>query len=114
MHGVTRMPNADELNATLAVIKENPQLWDQDNYFTETECGTAACFEGWTLLRHGFSSNTLLDPARVAAGILELDESEHHALAYYFTNSIEDLELRVKEIIAGEWAEPRDDNEVAW
>lgn len=108
------MPNADELNATLDVIKENLQLWDQDVYSKETECGTAACFEGWTLLRHGFSSNTFLNPGWVAARILELDKSEHHALAYYFTDSIEDLELRVKEIIAGEWAEPRDADEVAW
>lgn len=40
------MPNADELNATMADIRENPHLWDQDDYFTVTECGTTACFIG--------------------------------------------------------------------
>jgi hypothetical protein len=108
------MPNADELNATMAVIKANPHLWDQDDYFTETECGTAACFDGWTLLRHGYDLHRLGSQRieYLASTILDLNPMEHHAVAYYFTRSIEDLELRVKEITAGEWAD-RDDG-VVW
>jgi hypothetical protein len=105
------MPNADELNDTMDVIKANPHLWDQEDYFTVTECGTAACFEGWTLLRHGYEPHALGEPGVVASRILGLNENEHLALSCYFTNSIEDLELRVKEIIAGEWA---DRDEVVW
>lgn len=97
------MPNADELNATMVLIKENPHLWDQADYFTVTECGTTACFDGWTLLRHGYLPHALGQPGVIAARILGLNENEHEALALYFTNSIEDLELRVKQVIAGEW-----------
>jgi hypothetical protein len=110
------MPNADELNATLAVIKENPQLWDQDGYCTETACGTALCFYGWTLARHGYQVEGMgaEEINQVANHILDVNESEGDALAYYFTDSIKDLELRVKEIIAGEWADLRDDDEEIW
>jgi hypothetical protein len=110
------MPNADELNATLDVIKANPQLWDQNTFYDSTECGTTACFYGWTLLRHGYTIRGMGPDEihQVVRNILEVDDSEGDALAYYFTDSIEDLELRVKAIIAGEWAEPRDEDETRW
>jgi hypothetical protein len=107
------MANADELNATLAAIKKNLHLWDQADYFTETECGTVACFDGWTLLRHGYEPRSLSLPGLVAQRILGLTNWEHDNLSLYFTNSVEDLELRVKEIIAGEWAN-HPDGEAAW
>jgi hypothetical protein len=108
------MPNADELNATMAAIKENPQLWNQRDYCTETECGTVLCFYGWTLARHGYDAARMYaeEIHKVIMRILDLNLSEDTALAYYYTDSIEDLEPRVKEIIAGEWAKPRDDEDL--
>lgn len=107
------MANAEELNATMATIRKNLHLWDQAHYFTRTECGTTACFDGWTLLRHGYEPTSLRFPGMVAQRILGLTSWEHDNLAFYFTSNIEDLELRVKEIIAGEWAD-HPDGEVAW
>lgn len=108
------MANADELNATLAVIKENPDGWDQDADYI-SRCGSiAACFHGWTLLRHNYNARFMGadEIHEVVEGILEITSCESYALAYYSLDSIEALELRVKEIVAGEWTEQRYFDEV--
>jgi len=111
------MPNAEELNATLADIRENPHLWDQGDYAQNTDCGTVACFYGRTLLRHGYNALGMreYEIEKIVSRILGLNRNEANAMAFYMTGNVDDLELRVKEIIAGEWAEPRVDyNEVVW
>lgn len=112
------MANADELNATLAVIEKNPQLWDQGTFYMSTECGAVACFDGWTLLRHGYTDLRGMLPEEIevaAMRILGLNEWEHNALAYCFTTDFGALTLRVKEIIAGEWVDRADaDDLVGW
>ncbi len=105
------MPNTDELSATLDVIRKNPQLWDQNSYFNgDAECGATACFDGWTLLRHGHTFDEIKamppeDIDRFASHILELSENEHDAICFYMTSNIEDLERRVQEVIDGVWSD---------
>lgn len=43
----------DRAYAVLDHIEAQPDLWRQEIYIGRTECGTVACFAGWTALLFG-------------------------------------------------------------
>lgn len=46
-------PNADLAYRVLDHIDAHPEQWEQDIYIGKAECGTVACFAGWTVLLSG-------------------------------------------------------------
>jgi hypothetical protein len=46
-------PNAELAYRVLDHIDAHPEQWDQGIYIRKAECGTAACFAGWTVLLSG-------------------------------------------------------------
>jgi hypothetical protein len=59
-------PRLDNLRRVLAVIRANPESWDQGNY--HSACGTKHCMSGWAQLLH-LRNAGVLDPALVQAVI---------------------------------------------
>lgn len=45
--------NVELLQRTLAQIEAHPELWEQREWRTETDCGTAYCFAGWAAVLSG-------------------------------------------------------------
>ena len=41
-------PNAELAYRVLDHIDAHPEQWDQGAWWTQTKCGTAGCFAGWT------------------------------------------------------------------
>lgn len=46
-------PNAELAYRVLDHIDAHPEQWDQGTYIAKAECGTVACFAGWTVLLSG-------------------------------------------------------------
>lgn len=46
-------PNAELAWRVLDHIDAHPEQWDQESWATKNDCGTAACFAGWTCLLSG-------------------------------------------------------------
>lgn len=46
-------PNAELAYRVLDHIDADPETWNQEWWFTVTECGTAACFAGWACTLSG-------------------------------------------------------------
>jgi hypothetical protein len=46
-------PNAALAYRVLDHIDAHPEQWQQGQWIGETECGTVACFAGWTVLLSG-------------------------------------------------------------
>ena len=44
------MPNAKLAYQVLDHIDAHPEQWDQETYYEVNECGTTACFAGWTVI----------------------------------------------------------------
>lgn len=65
-------PNAERAYAVLDHIKANPELWRQEIYIAETDCGRVACFAGWTVILFG----------KGAAESLPTASSGYHSYAY--------------------------------
>lgn len=47
-------PNAELAYKVLDHIDAHPEQWRQDLYIGKAECGTVACFAGWTCLLSGY------------------------------------------------------------
>lgn len=47
------MVNATLMRRVIEKITEFPELHNQDHFFSQTDCGTAACFAGWTCILSG-------------------------------------------------------------
>lgn len=108
------MANHEMLDKTMDFIREHPEKLDMGVWVRvddgADECGTTACFAGWTAILNGaepvFDSEYVLvdgivhTPRRVAAHILELNEREENAL--FFCNK-EDLEDTVNLIKRGHY-----------
>lgn len=47
------VPNLPLLRKVLAQIDQHPEEWNQQEWFTETACGTAACVAGHACLMSG-------------------------------------------------------------
>lgn len=117
------MADIERLEATLAWAKANPKQHDQDTWGSQTPCGTTMCFAGAAVnmsdeyemvWRHawGASGELKVDSCirkktghryhipDAAARLLKLNSEEKSAL-FYEADTVEDLELMVKNIANG-------------
>lgn len=107
------MRNTALLEATMAQIREHPELHNQEHFFTETDCGTAGCFAGWALMLSGYTKATPTPLAGVispngdwlgawqsAEDLLGLTPAEAGAL-FSPANSRKALELMVEDLVNG-------------
>jgi hypothetical protein len=46
-------PNAELAYRVLDHIDADPKSWNQTDWYRETDCGTTACFAGWSILLAG-------------------------------------------------------------
>lgn len=58
-------PNAELAYLTLDQIDAHPELHSQSWWFTVTDCGTVACFAGWTCVISGDKPSALDRPMHV-------------------------------------------------
>jgi hypothetical protein len=80
-------PNAELAYRVLDQIDAHPELWDQGWFFTMTDCGTTACFAGWTCLLSGEM------PDYERQGFIGLDGDEAYWLASGERADVRALEL---------------------
>jgi hypothetical protein len=60
-------PNAELAYKVLDHIDAHPQQWRQGWWFTELDCGTAACFAGWACVLSGYKPHVAdADAERIA------------------------------------------------
>jgi hypothetical protein len=100
------MINTELLEQTMRHIIDNPKAHNQTVWVDD--CGTTACFAGWTCLLSGyrylgerlFSDNhgQIVHPQQLAVQLLGLTYEDAHKL-FHYENTIEDLQLIVKDII---------------
>jgi hypothetical protein len=57
-------PNAELAYRVLDHIDAHPEQWDQGVYIGKVECGTVACFAGWTVLLSGLEPGWHRDSSR--------------------------------------------------
>lgn len=79
-------PNAELAWRTMDQINAHPELHRQGWWFTRQECGTAACFAGWTCLLSGdtprASENDLSDESSwVVTSVGTVLRAEDRAIA---------------------------------
>lgn len=112
--------NAELLERVMQHIDDHPELHEQWHWFNE--CGTAACFAGWTCLlgglkkADGYSSRVELSKrpldsaaARDAAcQLLGLDDDEAELL-FHAGNTRDELRLMVKDLVNGDQLRTRDE-----
>lgn len=108
------MRNTALLEATMAQIREHPELHDQEQFFVETDCGTASCFGGWACALAGYdpqpgefgrsgsvlTSRGVRSAWDVAQQELGLTSREAHVL-FGPANSRKILELMVEDLVNG-------------
>jgi hypothetical protein len=111
--------NVELLEKTMQHILDHPEEHDQKYWFTQTECGTAACFAGWACLLSGYevdrtqtmgsghdrfeyvvseSGNFAGHRARDILGLTETEAS----ILFDSYNSREALQLMVKDLVNGD------------
>jgi hypothetical protein len=59
-------PNAELAYRVLDHIDAEPKSWNQADWYRETDCGTVACFAGWSILLAG---GEILNPAMLSRSI---------------------------------------------
>jgi hypothetical protein len=117
--------NVELLEKTMQHILDHPEKHDQNYWFTQTECGTAACFAGWACLLSGYEVNwssedayTNLSGTRRTWGVTGSDGEESDAIGsaqellgltsqesntlFCSDNSREALQLMVKDLVNGD------------
>lgn len=100
--------NDDLAYQTLDYIRENPESWNQREYF----CGTTACFAGWALTLDALNNNEALDrsgmwnPGTVAARVLGWEWYEAASVFGDMTRDFGELERLVKRVLNGEIEAP--------
>lgn len=107
------MPNIELLEKTMQYIKDHPEQHNQELW-----CGTAQCFAGWaaclsgkydlTKWQHGelaFLDN--YHPSDVGRHVLGLNYADAREL-FQATNTVNELELMVKDLCNGEHIAGRD------
>lgn len=62
---------AERAKLVLAQIDLTPELWDQEVWLAPHECGTAACFAGWTCLLAGAKPNET-EAIRTPEGLVDM------------------------------------------
>lgn len=104
------MRNVALIELVMQQIKDHPELHDQGPFFSENECGTAACFGGWACLLSGYNhidgmvlspSGFISAPAKVAMNLLGITFPEATTL-FSPANSRGMLELMVKDLVNGD------------
>lgn len=112
------MPNIEMLEATMAAIKDNPEMHLQKMWATQTDCGTAYCFAGMACHLAGweplfqvleldnttaaFTKDGRVGVAQIlATELLDLDPLEA-AVLFMASNSVKKLESLVKSLANGE------------
>jgi hypothetical protein len=104
------MVNVELLEKVMTFIKDHPDRHNQAVW--ATECGTSACFAGWTILlsggqyerlreygNYGFTLNgELVSPEERAAEMLGISREDAAAM-FLYTYTREALELEVKDLI---------------
>jgi hypothetical protein len=101
------MPNIPLLEQVMAFIKDHPEKHDQGTWIND--CGTAACFAGWTVLLTGWQQSSVdtdevwKDGSRRFVGSVareELDLTDADAdLMFAGQNTVETLELMGKDLV---------------
>lgn len=105
------MIDYEKLDAVLNHIETHPEQHNQSSWGVKTECGTTACFAGWTLLMFGKPEDILWldnfalstphdsydDVDDIAGDILGLEEDQRPAL-FYTAKTLEDVKVIVKEL----------------
>jgi hypothetical protein len=89
----TRTPNAELAYRVLDHIDADPDSWFQETWLTRTDCGTIACFAGWTCLLSGddpvFDDETETDTVDVAVvGLQSIPERAAHLLGIPFNRRL--------------------------
>lgn len=116
--------NVELLEKTMQYIKDHPEKHQQGTWVNfQADCGTAACFAGWTCLLEGMDLKKLQSPAgteyllmpddsradedgdveiqQVAGDLLGLTGQETNTL-FCGINSQPMLELMVKDLVNGD------------
>lgn len=68
--------NSTELRATMADIEADPRSRDQSYVVRNTGCGTAYCFAGHTLKRHGYEPDYSLGADRAERNWIRPSDGE--------------------------------------
>lgn len=69
------MPNAELAYKILDQIDAHPKRWVQNDWMTNTECGTAYCFAGWAVVLSGGTLEHRGYDVYVASGPEEIVEA---------------------------------------
>lgn len=115
------MRNAMLLEQVMQQIKDHPELHDQGPFFSQKECGTAACFGGWACLLSGYTPNRygyfataitpsgdIVQPWEEAQCLLGLSSEEADTL-FSPSNTRHALEMMVKDLVNGAELQPWED-----
>ena len=99
------MRNIELLEKTMTFIKDNPTKHDQRVWVNDAgSCGTTACFAGWAAMLAGWTAHEVDScqdiAGEIGANLLGLTFQECRAL-FYGMNTVDELELMVKELVAG-------------
>ncbi|WP_119728368.1 hypothetical protein [Thermomonospora amylolytica] len=84
-----RRPNVSLLRLVLTHIEMHPHQWNQRDWRTLSECGTAYCFAGWTVVLSGGKfavnpySNQICQTRVVPAGVDPTDVTKWQHVAEY-------------------------------
>jgi hypothetical protein len=114
------MADVTKLFETLDAILAHPEMHDQRNWATQTECGTTYCFAGWRAVLDGYTemdwvgwrenvagyarkpdTERWVDIPNHAARSLDLTPNQVEAL-FYFSGTLADVKDTVDRIAAGE------------
>lgn len=100
--------NDDLAYQVLDHIRENPESWNQREYF----CGTTACYAGWTLTLDAMNNGEVLEhsgmwnPGMNAAQVLGWTWWEAASVFGNMTRDFSQLERLVKRVLNGEVKDP--------
>lgn len=112
------MFNGDLADKVLAQIIADPETWNQREWATETECGTAYCFAGWTVKlgdptaefdfvdddspEYVSIPGSMVPIGKYAAQLLNLDYTHDGNPLFEWSNSLDDLIDMVAQLKSGQ------------
>jgi hypothetical protein len=103
--------NIELIEKVMQHIKDHPENHSQAVWVSETECGTTACFAGWTLLMtgarcfgleclYGEDGRLIVDVPNAARRLLGIGIDDADVL-FYQIKTCPALELAVKDLVNG-------------
>lgn len=90
-----RTPNLGRLQQTMSHIENNLELWIQDDWTTPTDCGTAYCFAGWTVVLAGIPIQATEDDVPY---VNRADLPEWLTVSNALNNEVEFPRIRVRAV----------------